>query len=154
MTTNKTRWLLVGLLCLALWPGAAHGESPELMDAYNRYSELYAQGRYPVAVTSDADAVTICHAHLVRLVDGRLGTGDDLFDEGVVRGLRVADNRHRRAVEDDVTLRQEEQVRGPSDPGEAVCRPGNLTGRGGIVILARVCPDDRRPALAFLVARR
>ncbi len=43
MITNNTKWLLAGLLCLALWPGASHGQSSTLMDAYNRFSELYAQ---------------------------------------------------------------------------------------------------------------
>ncbi len=46
MARAKTSWLLAGLLCLALWPAAAHAQSPELLDAYNRFSELYAEGRY------------------------------------------------------------------------------------------------------------
>ncbi|MHC4094405.1 MAG: tetratricopeptide repeat protein, partial [Planctomycetota bacterium] len=50
MTTNKTRWLLAGLLFLALWPGVARGQSLEFMDAYNQSSELYAQGRYQEAL--------------------------------------------------------------------------------------------------------
>ncbi len=50
MITHKAGWLLIGLLYLALWPGAAHGESPELLDAFNRYSELYEHGRYQKAL--------------------------------------------------------------------------------------------------------
>ena len=46
MVKTATRFLLAGLLCLALWQAPAHGESPELMDAYNRFNELYAEGRY------------------------------------------------------------------------------------------------------------
>ena len=49
MTKRKTSWLLAGLLCLAVWPGATQGQSPELMEAYKRYSELYGQGRYQEA---------------------------------------------------------------------------------------------------------
>ena len=33
MITNMRKLLLLGLLCLALWPGAAHALSPELMSA-------------------------------------------------------------------------------------------------------------------------
>ena len=50
MTTFKTRWLLAGLLCLTLWPGVTHGQSPELMKAYNLFSEMYDQGRYREAL--------------------------------------------------------------------------------------------------------
>ena len=37
------------LVALFLWPAAALGQSPELMDAYNRVNELYAEGRYAEA---------------------------------------------------------------------------------------------------------
>ncbi len=50
MVTHKLRWLLVGLLCLALWPGKSHGQSSELLGAFNWYSELYEQGRYQEAL--------------------------------------------------------------------------------------------------------
>ncbi len=50
MITHKAGWLLVGLLCLALWPGKSHGQSSELLDAFNRQSELYEQGRYQEAL--------------------------------------------------------------------------------------------------------
>ena len=50
MVKSTTRWLLAGLLCVALWPAAARAQSPELMDAYERYSELYAEGRYQEAL--------------------------------------------------------------------------------------------------------
>ena len=51
MITPESRWLLAGLLCLALWPGVTRGQSSELMDAYNRLSDLYAQGRYQEALS-------------------------------------------------------------------------------------------------------
>ena len=50
MITNKMRLLLVDVLCLALWPAVAYGQSPELMAAYERSNDLYAQGRYQEAL--------------------------------------------------------------------------------------------------------
>ena len=38
------------LVALFLWPAAVFGQSPELMDAYNRVNELYAEGRYQEAI--------------------------------------------------------------------------------------------------------
>ncbi len=49
MALRKTRWLLAALLCLVVWPGTTQGQSSELMDAYNQFNELYAQGRYEEA---------------------------------------------------------------------------------------------------------
>ena len=51
MTRYKTRWLLAALLWLALWPAVAHSQSAAFMDAYSRYSELYAQGHYEEALS-------------------------------------------------------------------------------------------------------
>ena len=34
------------LVALFLWPAAVFGQSPELMDAYNRANELSDEGRY------------------------------------------------------------------------------------------------------------
>ena len=43
MTLRKPTWRsLAVLLCLGLWPAAVHAQSPELVDAHNRYSELTA----------------------------------------------------------------------------------------------------------------
>ena len=50
MIRHKSRWLLAALLWLALWPAPAQSQSAALMDAYNHFSELYAQGRYQEAV--------------------------------------------------------------------------------------------------------
>jgi len=51
-TFISARWLLVGLLGLALWltPGATYGQSRELIDAANRAGTLYGQGRYEEAL--------------------------------------------------------------------------------------------------------
>ncbi len=52
MSTYKSRWLLAGFLCLALWPASAYGQSAALMDAHQRSNDLYAQGRYRKALGS------------------------------------------------------------------------------------------------------
>ena len=50
VTMNNARWLLAGLLWLTVWPGASHAQSPDLTGAYQRFSELYAQGHYQQAL--------------------------------------------------------------------------------------------------------
>ncbi len=50
MTTDKKTWLLSVLVALVLWPAAAQGQSAELRNAYDRFGELYAQGRYQEAL--------------------------------------------------------------------------------------------------------
>jgi hypothetical protein len=40
VTGHITKWFLVGLLCLVLWPGALQGQSAEFNQAYNRYRDL------------------------------------------------------------------------------------------------------------------
>ena len=56
MAAHKTSWLLAGLLLVCSHlascssPGARHSQSPEVDEAYNRYSEMYAQGRYQEAL--------------------------------------------------------------------------------------------------------
>ncbi len=37
-------WILPVLAVVWLWPAAAGGQSPELIDAFKRFSESYAQG--------------------------------------------------------------------------------------------------------------
>ena len=45
MITKKTKWLLMGLLCLALRPGTTQGQSSEFADTYDRFAQFYTQGR-------------------------------------------------------------------------------------------------------------
>ena len=45
------------LVALFLWPAAVFGQSPELMDAYNRVGELYAEGRYQEAIPFAKEAL-------------------------------------------------------------------------------------------------
>ena len=46
MITNKSKWLLAGLLYLTFWLGVDQGQFPALDDANNWYMEVYAQGPY------------------------------------------------------------------------------------------------------------
>ncbi len=49
MTMTKTRWLLVGLVCLALWPAHASAQGG-LWETYNNAGvKAYQQGNYPEA---------------------------------------------------------------------------------------------------------
>ncbi len=43
-------WFLPFLVVVWLWPTAAQGQFPALMDAYQRFKELHAQGRYQQAL--------------------------------------------------------------------------------------------------------
>ena len=68
---NVRRVLLVCATTLAmgllLSPTATYAQSAELMDAYERYSELHAQGRYREALPFAEEAL--------RLGEGEFGTG-------------------------------------------------------------------------------
>ncbi len=47
MTTNKTRWVLVGLVCLALWPAHASAQGG-LWETYMAAGvKAHQQGNYP-----------------------------------------------------------------------------------------------------------
>jgi tetratricopeptide (TPR) repeat protein len=51
MIRHKARWLLAAaLLWLAFWPAPVQSQSAALMEAYNQFSQLYAQGRYQEAL--------------------------------------------------------------------------------------------------------
>jgi tetratricopeptide (TPR) repeat protein len=47
------------LVALFLWPVAVFGQSPELVDAYNRVNELYAEGRYQQAFPFAKEALRL-----------------------------------------------------------------------------------------------
>ena len=49
MALQKMRWLMAALLCLVIWPGIAHGQSSELLEANSNYQSLYQQIRYSEA---------------------------------------------------------------------------------------------------------
>ena len=50
MAAKKTKWLLAGLMWLLVGPGVSHAQSPDLLNAFNRCSELYSQGHYREAL--------------------------------------------------------------------------------------------------------
>ena len=52
-------WKLLIPVALFLWPAAVFGQSPELMDAYNRVNELYAEGRYQEAIPFAEEALRL-----------------------------------------------------------------------------------------------
>ena len=50
MITNKTKWVLVGLVCLALWPAHASAQVG-LWETYMAAGvKVYQQGNYPSEV--------------------------------------------------------------------------------------------------------
>ena len=71
----KTAWWTAGLLCLVLWPAAAHGQSPELREAMQRSSELAGEGRFEEAVRIAEKAVALSEREFGA---GHPGTGHTL----------------------------------------------------------------------------
>ena len=61
-------WKLLILVALFLWPAAVFGQSPELIDAYNRANELSGEGRYQEAIPFAKEAL--------RLSEGEFGNDD------------------------------------------------------------------------------
>ncbi len=49
MTTHKTRWLLVGLVCLALWPAHASAQGGPWETYRAAGDKAYQRGNYPEA---------------------------------------------------------------------------------------------------------
>ncbi|MEE8622388.1 MAG: tetratricopeptide repeat protein, partial [Alphaproteobacteria bacterium] len=49
MTMTKTRWLLVGLVCLALWPAHAPAQGGLWQTYIAAGAKAYQQGTYPEA---------------------------------------------------------------------------------------------------------
>ena len=73
-----------------------------------------------IAVPANTNAIGIGNAHLRRFVDRCLRTHHDLFDVGIVDGLRRADDRHRCVIEHGITFQQKEQVRWPNNGRRAL----------------------------------
>ena len=49
MITHKTKWLLVGLVCLALWPAHASAQGGLWETYMAAATKAYQQGNYPEA---------------------------------------------------------------------------------------------------------
>jgi len=50
MAAKKTKWLLAGLRWLIVGPGVGHAQPPDLLNAFERCSDLYSQGHYREAL--------------------------------------------------------------------------------------------------------
>ncbi len=57
MTTTKTRWLLAGLVCLALWPAHASAQGDPWQSYMDAGVEAYLQGDYTEAEKQFAAAL-------------------------------------------------------------------------------------------------
>ena len=57
MTTTKTRWVLVGLVCLALWPAHASAQGSLWETHMAAGAKAYQQGNYPEGERQLAAAV-------------------------------------------------------------------------------------------------
>ncbi len=96
MALRNTRWLIVALLCLALWPGTTHGQSSALLDAFNRYKELNALGRYEEALPFAEQALKLSeqefgpdHPITADLLDNLAGLYHDQGMPGCQQGVSV-----------------------------------------------------------------
>ena len=99
MMTRRTRWLLVGLVGLLVWRGAAYSQSPEIKDAFRRFGEFYGQGRYQEALPFAKKALELgkrefgvqhpttgaLHITLAQLyfAQGRYGEAEPLYQRAV-----------------------------------------------------------------------
>ncbi len=56
---SARRWVLSVLVALLLWPAAVNGQSPGLMDAVDRFGDLFNQGRYEEALPFAEEAIRL-----------------------------------------------------------------------------------------------
>ena len=75
MAANRTKWLLAGPMWLTVRPGVSHARSTDLLNAFDRCSGLYSQGRYAAAEPLCRRPPTIGARSpgLRRSVSGRMG---------------------------------------------------------------------------------
>mmetsp|Transcript_46801 Transcript_46801/g.111004 ORF Transcript_46801/g.111004 Transcript_46801/m.111004 type:complete len:541 (+) Transcript_46801:204-1826(+) len=108
-----------------------------------------------VGVTADAHTL-VAHPAPTELFHRSLSAGDKLGEEVVVLLLAVlADDGHGGVVEDCDAADQEHEGRGRGHAHEAMWRAFDLGGAGGVLVLARVGPEDGwNRALSLVVARR
>ncbi len=64
MALRKTRWLIATMLCLVVWTGTTHGQSPALVDAINRFGELYAHHHFLDDTQEIGDHRRVAAGHL------------------------------------------------------------------------------------------
>ena len=59
MSVKRCKWLAAALLILAFLPRSAGAQSPDLVSALARYSELYAAGRFEEALPLADEALRL-----------------------------------------------------------------------------------------------
>ena len=62
-------------------------------------------------MSADSDAIFVGDTHFDGFINRRLRRINELFDKSIIHRQRIADNRHRRIVENRVALKQEKQMR-------------------------------------------
>ena len=111
VTKPTRRWILSILAAVLLWPTAVHGQSPELMEAYGRYQELNAEGRYQKAIPFAEEAL--------RLGEKELGP-DDLTTAILVNNLGLLYRDQGRYTEAEPLFQRalaiNEKALGPDHP--------------------------------------
>ena len=98
MITYKTKWLLVGLVCLALWPAHASAQGDPWQSYMDAGVEAYQQGNYPEAEKLFAAALK--EAEWFGPQDPRLATSlNNLAELYRVQGRYAeAEPLHKRAL--------------------------------------------------------
>ncbi len=110
MITHKTKWWLVGLVCLALWPAHAHAQGSLWQTYMCAGAKAYQQGNYPEAEKQFAAALK--KAEVFEPQDPRLATSLDSLGEVYLHQRRYAEAEplHKRA------LAIREKALGPEHP--------------------------------------
>ncbi len=112
----SVRSFIVSVLAvLWLWPAAAYGQSPALMDAYKRSTELYTQGRYQQALPfaekvlklaehefgSDhpATATTLNNLAQLYLAQGKYAEAEPLYERSLAIREKALGPEHPHVVQ-------------------------------------------------------
>ncbi len=125
MITHKTKWLLVGLVCLALWPAYTSAQGG-LWETYRAAGDkAYQQGDYPEAEKQWAAAVK--EAEGFGPQDPRLATTLNnlalLYD---AQGKYAeAEPLHKRALELNAERAKEEARSGAGATNKDGCKPAS-----------------------------
>ena len=96
MDLRNIGWLIATMLCLVVWTGTTHGQSSALLDAFNRYKELNALGRYEEALPFAEQALKLSeqefgpdHPITADLLDNLAGLYHDQGMPGCQQGVSV-----------------------------------------------------------------
>src|SRR6266478_1569248 len=114
-------------------------------------SQQVRRHKSAVAVTANSYAIRIGHTHLCGFVDRGFRTHDDLFDIGIVNGLRIANDWHGDVVEHRITFEQKEEMRWAKNLSEALCRSCHLSGCIGVIEFQRISPYYGRQSCSLFI---